>query len=163
MLIYFTFKLLLNVFWLKIFKSETHMKTWLHRRKKNDHIINTFFLKQGTVGFENQINKCLELAEYLYTKIKNREEFEMVFEGEVSFLSFDLCERTKSVWNFKDSLHTSPSYSSKPCKTAPIFWRTTWLLASEQFFGQVHMVLCHKCQISLVFCRGLQFRAWRLP
>uniref|UniRef100_A0A8B9G242 Glutamate decarboxylase 1 n=1 Tax=Amazona collaria TaxID=241587 RepID=A0A8B9G242_9PSIT len=37
---------------------------------------------KGTVGFENQINKCLELAEYLYTKIKNREEFEMVFEGE---------------------------------------------------------------------------------
>lgn len=42
------------------------------------------FLKQGTVGFENQINKCLELAEYLYAKIKNREEFEMVFNGEVS-------------------------------------------------------------------------------
>ena len=42
------------------------------------------FLKQGTVGFENQINKCLELAEYLYAKIKNREEFEMVFDGEVS-------------------------------------------------------------------------------
>lgn len=43
------------------------------------------FLKQGTVGFENQINKCLELAEYLYAKIKNREEFEMVFDGEVSY------------------------------------------------------------------------------
>lgn len=45
-----------------------------------------FFKKQGTVGFENQINKCLELAEYLYAKIKNREEFEMVFDGEVSCL-----------------------------------------------------------------------------
>lgn len=44
----------------------------------------SFSLKQGTVGFENQVNKCLELAEYLYTKIKNREEFEMVFNGEVS-------------------------------------------------------------------------------
>lgn len=43
-----------------------------------------FSLKQGTVGFENQVNKCLELADYLYTKIKNREEFEMVFNGEVS-------------------------------------------------------------------------------
>lgn len=42
------------------------------------------FLKQGTVGFENQINKCLELAEYLHAKIKNRDEFEMVFDGEVS-------------------------------------------------------------------------------
>uniref|UniRef100_A0A4W2EVM1 Glutamate decarboxylase 1 n=1 Tax=Bos indicus x Bos taurus TaxID=30522 RepID=A0A4W2EVM1_BOBOX len=38
--------------------------------------------EKGTVGFENQINKCLELAEYLYAKIKNREEFEMVFDGE---------------------------------------------------------------------------------
>ncbi|XP_004674921.1 PREDICTED: glutamate decarboxylase 1 [Condylura cristata] len=37
---------------------------------------------KGTVGFENQINKCLELAEYLYAKIKNRDEFEMVFDGE---------------------------------------------------------------------------------
>ncbi|KAJ6644684.1 hypothetical protein lerEdw1_013655 [Lerista edwardsae] len=36
---------------------------------------------KGTVGFESQINKCLELSEYLYNKIKNREEFEMVFEG----------------------------------------------------------------------------------
>lgn len=58
----------------------------MHWRRKNDHTANTFFSNQGTVGFENQINKCLELAEYLYTKIKNREEFEMVFEGEVSFL-----------------------------------------------------------------------------
>lgn len=49
------------------------------------NLISTQFssLKQGTVGFENQINRCLELAEYLYTKIKNREEFEMVFDGEV--------------------------------------------------------------------------------
>ncbi|KAF7248036.1 Glutamate decarboxylase 1 [Varanus komodoensis] len=39
---------------------------------------------KGTVGFESQINKCLELSEYLYNKIKNREEFEMVFEGEVA-------------------------------------------------------------------------------
>lgn len=29
-----------------------------------------FFEKTGTVGFENQVNKCLELAEYLYAKIK---------------------------------------------------------------------------------------------
>lgn len=92
---------------------------------KNDRTINTFFLKQGTVGFENQINKCLELAEYLYTKIKNREEFEMVFEGEVSFLSCNLCVGAKSVWNFENSLHTSYSSASQLCKTALIFWRTT--------------------------------------
>uniref|UniRef100_A0A8C5R908 Glutamate decarboxylase 1 n=1 Tax=Leptobrachium leishanense TaxID=445787 RepID=A0A8C5R908_9ANUR len=37
---------------------------------------------KGTEGFEAQINKCLELSEYLYSKICNREEFEMVFKGE---------------------------------------------------------------------------------
>ena len=61
--------------------ATSHQQIWL-----------SFFLslkkkkKQGTVGFENQINKCLELAEYLYAKIKNREEFEMVFDGGVSCL-----------------------------------------------------------------------------
>lgn len=35
----------------------------------------------GTTGFEAQIDKCLELAEYLYNKIKNREGYEMVFDG----------------------------------------------------------------------------------
>ncbi|KAG2459237.1 DCE1 decarboxylase, partial [Polypterus senegalus] len=39
---------------------------------------------KGTVGFEQHINKCLDLAEYLYTKIKNREGYEMVFSGEVA-------------------------------------------------------------------------------
>ncbi|CAJ0933941.1 unnamed protein product [Ranitomeya imitator] len=39
---------------------------------------------KGTVGFEQQINKCLELSEYLYSKICNREDFEMVFKGEVA-------------------------------------------------------------------------------
>lgn len=46
----------------------------------------TFFLPpslQGTTGFEAQIDKCLELAEYLYNKIKNREGYEMVFDGKV--------------------------------------------------------------------------------
>uniref|UniRef100_A0A8C4SB67 Glutamate decarboxylase 1 n=1 Tax=Erpetoichthys calabaricus TaxID=27687 RepID=A0A8C4SB67_ERPCA len=37
---------------------------------------------KGTVGFEQHVNKCLDLAEYLYTKIKNREGYEMVFSGE---------------------------------------------------------------------------------
>ncbi|XP_073533633.1 glutamate decarboxylase 2 [Phyllobates terribilis] len=36
---------------------------------------------KGTTGFEVQIDKCLELAEYLYNKIKNREGYEMVIEG----------------------------------------------------------------------------------
>uniref|UniRef100_A0A674P5Y8 Glutamate decarboxylase 1 n=1 Tax=Takifugu rubripes TaxID=31033 RepID=A0A674P5Y8_TAKRU len=37
---------------------------------------------KGTVGFEQHIDKCLELSAYLYHKIKNREGFEMVFNGE---------------------------------------------------------------------------------
>ena len=40
------------------------------------------FLK-GTVGFEQHIDKCLDLSAYLYNKIKNREGYEMVFNGEV--------------------------------------------------------------------------------
>jgi len=36
---------------------------------------------KGTIGFEAHIDKCLELAEYLYNKIKNREGYEMVFDG----------------------------------------------------------------------------------
>lgn len=36
---------------------------------------------KGTTGFEAHIDKCLELAEYLYTIIKNREGYEMVFDG----------------------------------------------------------------------------------
>lgn len=39
--------------------------------------------QQGTVGFEQHIDKCLDLSAYLYSKIKNREGFEMVFSGEV--------------------------------------------------------------------------------
>lgn len=41
-------------------------------------------LRQGTIGFEAQIDKCLELSEYLYNKIKDREGYEMVFDGKVS-------------------------------------------------------------------------------
>lgn len=47
-----------------------------------------FFFGQGTIGFEAQIDKCLELSEYLYNKIKDREGYEMVFNGKVSA---DLC------------------------------------------------------------------------
>uniref|UniRef100_A0A671YR61 Glutamate decarboxylase 1 n=1 Tax=Sparus aurata TaxID=8175 RepID=A0A671YR61_SPAAU len=37
---------------------------------------------KGTVGFEQHIDKCLDLSAYLYNKIKNREGYEMVFNGE---------------------------------------------------------------------------------
>ncbi|XP_067233504.1 glutamate decarboxylase 2 [Chanodichthys erythropterus] len=36
---------------------------------------------KGTIGFEAQIDKCLELSEYLYNKIKDREGYDMVFDG----------------------------------------------------------------------------------
>ncbi|KAF3815838.1 hypothetical protein GH733_016209 [Mirounga leonina] len=36
---------------------------------------------KGTTGFEAHIDKCVELAEYLYNIIKNREGYEMVFDG----------------------------------------------------------------------------------
>lgn len=37
---------------------------------------------KGTVGFEQHIDKCLDLSAYLYNKIKNREGFKMVFDEE---------------------------------------------------------------------------------
>uniref|UniRef100_A0A8C5HZS8 Glutamate decarboxylase 1-like n=1 Tax=Gouania willdenowi TaxID=441366 RepID=A0A8C5HZS8_GOUWI len=37
---------------------------------------------KGTIGFEQHIDKCLDLSQYLYNKIKNREGYEMVFNGE---------------------------------------------------------------------------------
>ncbi|MEQ2193624.1 hypothetical protein XENOCAPTIV_006729 [Xenoophorus captivus] len=42
----------------------------------------------GTVGFEQHIDKCLDLSQYLYNKIKNREGFQMVFNGVVSSSNF---------------------------------------------------------------------------
>uniref|UniRef100_A0A8B9M253 Glutamate decarboxylase 1 n=1 Tax=Astyanax mexicanus TaxID=7994 RepID=A0A8B9M253_ASTMX len=37
---------------------------------------------KGTIGFEKHIDRCLELSEYLYNKIKNREGYVMVFQGQ---------------------------------------------------------------------------------
>ncbi|KAG5283670.1 hypothetical protein AALO_G00044660 [Alosa alosa] len=37
---------------------------------------------KGTEGFERHIDRCLELSEYLYNKIRTREGYQMVFEGE---------------------------------------------------------------------------------
>ncbi|KAG7272341.1 hypothetical protein CRUP_011589 [Coryphaenoides rupestris] len=38
--------------------------------------------RHGTVGFEQHIDKCLDLSAYLYNKIRNREGYQLVFEGE---------------------------------------------------------------------------------
>ncbi|XP_067905947.1 glutamate decarboxylase 1-like [Heterodontus francisci] len=35
---------------------------------------------KGTSGFEKQINRCLELAEYLHGKLKGRNDFKLVFD-----------------------------------------------------------------------------------
>lgn len=43
---------------------------------------------QGTIGFEQHIDKCLDLSQYLYNKIKNREGYQMVFDGVVSSSNF---------------------------------------------------------------------------
>lgn len=47
-----------------------------------------FSPSQGTIGFEQHIDKCLDLSQYLYNKIKNREGYEMVFDGVVSLPNF---------------------------------------------------------------------------
>uniref|UniRef100_A0A8C5AMR3 Glutamate decarboxylase 1b n=1 Tax=Gadus morhua TaxID=8049 RepID=A0A8C5AMR3_GADMO len=36
---------------------------------------------KGTIGFEQHIDKCLDLSQYLYNKIKDREGYQMVFDG----------------------------------------------------------------------------------
>ncbi|XP_043922084.1 glutamate decarboxylase 2 [Protopterus annectens] len=36
---------------------------------------------KGTTGFEAQVDKCLDLSEYFYESIKNRDGFEMVMDG----------------------------------------------------------------------------------
>lgn len=60
-------------------------KLWraMHRGNIHDHV------SQGTIGFEAQIDKCLELSEYLYNKIKDREGYQMVFDGKVCTSFFD--------------------------------------------------------------------------
>lgn len=58
-------------FALLIHRTDIYVTSFLHLSVK------------GTTGFEAQIDKCLELAEYLYNKIKNREGYEMVFDGKV--------------------------------------------------------------------------------
>ncbi|XP_078085439.1 glutamate decarboxylase 1 [Mustelus asterias] len=35
---------------------------------------------KGTSGFEKQIDKCLELAEYLHSKLEGRDDFKLVFD-----------------------------------------------------------------------------------
>uniref|UniRef100_A0A8C4P0Q6 Glutamate decarboxylase 1 n=1 Tax=Dicentrarchus labrax TaxID=13489 RepID=A0A8C4P0Q6_DICLA len=56
---------------------------------------------KGTVGFEQHIDKCLDLSAYLYNKIKNREGYQMVFDGEPQHTN--VC-----FWYFPPSLRGLP-------------------------------------------------------
>lgn len=42
------------------------------------------FFSQGSEGFEAQIDKCLENAEYLYDQLQRRSDFQLVFQSKVS-------------------------------------------------------------------------------
>lgn len=44
----------------------------------------SFCVLQGSEGFESQINRCLDNAEYLYDKLKGRPDFQLVFKSKVS-------------------------------------------------------------------------------
>ncbi|XP_029580910.1 glutamate decarboxylase 1 isoform X2 [Salmo trutta] len=71
---------------------------------------------KGTVGFEQHIDKCLDLSQYLYDKIRNREGYEMVFEGVPQHTN--VC-----FWYIPPSLrgmeHNSKEYREKLHKVAP--------------------------------------------
>ncbi|CAB1317193.1 unnamed protein product [Coregonus sp. 'balchen'] len=71
---------------------------------------------KGTIGFEQHIDKCLDLSQYLYDKIRNREGYEMVFEGVPQHTN--VC-----FWYIPPSLrgmeHNSEEYREKLHKVAP--------------------------------------------
>uniref|UniRef100_A0A8C4ZHE7 Glutamate decarboxylase 1a n=1 Tax=Gadus morhua TaxID=8049 RepID=A0A8C4ZHE7_GADMO len=53
---------------------------------------------KGTIGFEQHIDKCLDLSQYLYNKIKDREGYQMVFDGVVSPPDTSTQHRTPFRW-----------------------------------------------------------------
>lgn len=62
--------------------------------------------QKGTEGFEQHIDKCLDLSAYLYNKIKNREGYEMVFDGEVR----SLFPHTANLFQMNTQIFTVLSY-----------------------------------------------------
>lgn len=42
------------------------------------------YVSQGSEGFEAQINKCLDNAEYLYDQLQRTSDFQLVFDSKVS-------------------------------------------------------------------------------
>lgn len=45
-----------------------------------------FCVLKGSEGFESQINRCLDNAEYLYDKLKGRADFQLVLKSKVSLV-----------------------------------------------------------------------------
>ncbi|KAM4689211.1 glutamate decarboxylase 1-like [Discoglossus pictus] len=79
-------------------------KLWLMWRSK------------GTRGFELQINKCMDLAEYFYKSIEIREHFELVFQGKPEHTN--VC-----FWYIPPSLRSCPrdtEWNKKLHKIAPL-------------------------------------------
>ncbi|XP_048414441.1 glutamate decarboxylase 1 isoform X3 [Stegostoma tigrinum] len=61
---------------------------------------------KGTSGFEKQINKCFELAEYLHSKLRGRNDFKLVFD--------DKPEHTNvCFWYIPPSLRELPESAKK--------------------------------------------------
>lgn len=77
------FCLLLRGHFIGVYPIKRAVSLCSHRLSDADQVVVCVFC-QGTIGFEAQIDKCLELSEYLYNKIKDREGYEMVFNGKVS-------------------------------------------------------------------------------
>ena len=75
-------------------KMSSGQKEWSHKTDAVTSLTTCFVViiawlpLKGTIGFEQHIDRCLDLSQYLYNKIKNREGYEMVFDGEVSFSNF---------------------------------------------------------------------------
>ncbi|XP_069314805.1 glutamate decarboxylase 2 [Eulemur rufifrons] len=71
---------------------------------------------KGSTGFEVHVDKCLELAEYLYNIIKNREGYEMVIDGKPQHTN--VC-----FWYIPPSLRTvedNEERMSRLSKVAPV-------------------------------------------
>lgn len=95
-------------FALLIHRTDIYVTSFLHLSLK------------GTTGFEAQIDKCLELAEYLYNKIKNREGYEMVFDGKVrSATSFSQLVDSVCFITYRDATNRS-NQTARDRKQGPL-------------------------------------------
>lgn len=110
---------------------------FIHKLPSKPH---NLFLWQGTIGFEAQIDKCLELSEYLYNKIKDREGYEMVFDGKVCpRLTFSLCKRHSSA--AKSGYHQSTLLLLPQCIQCHYGWLDWHAVCSGFVLDECHFYL----------------------